>query len=655
MKLGFRYTILDRSQMDLNKKVFRILFLVILFSFFQAILSANAATADTGSISFVRTGTAGSPTNNQYLSFPAGANYTFPGDFTVETWVKFSTLDSFQVFLGQYTSGGAWMLQMAGGSSLRLTSVPTMSDLNSNVTFVTGKWYHIALVRSGMAANNMQLYVNGVSSGQGSFNGTFGDSTKSNTIGAGVNGGGNDRTNGNMSNIRYVKGTAVYTSNFTPSTSPLTAISGTVLLLNTTNDANYLKDNSSLNATITAYNFSDTSTGIPLASAASPFISLSATSENATVGNAIIGYTLTNPNPTETYTATVVGGGTFSSPTNGISFDSTTGTFSGTPTATAATVTYRVTGSTSRAAATYSLTVSNSQTITFPALSNTTIGGAAPTLAATASSNLTVSYTSTTTGVCTVGGSSITIVATGTCSITASQAGDATYGAANNVVRSFTVSAVVTAAPTIKLPTLKQPTLKLAVSREVMSWGELAKLTLTGGVESGTVTYQNSGDAYCLVDPSTKQVLSTKYGTCIITAYNSGDTDYMQGVSNSIKILVAENTTPELDMSKVSSIYFASGTYYLNASSKSALNKIAAKIKAKNPTEILCYGFTDSKGGADNTYLSKMRSKSVADYLALKGVTTEITLGWYADSKPAVAGVSKAALAKNRRVEIYIK
>jgi DNA-binding beta-propeller fold protein YncE len=214
---------------------------------------------------------------------------------------------------------------------------------------------------------------------------------------------------------------------------------------------------------------------------------------------------------------------------------------------------------------------------------------------------------------------------------------------------------VAKVAPVIKVPTLKQPPLVLTANKQVLSWAELAKLTLTGGVDSGTVTFQNSGDSYCLIDVPTMNALTTKYGTCIITAYNSGDSDYMATQSNSIKILVAENTAPELDMNRLSSIYFASGTYYLNSASKTALNRLAASINAKSPTEILCYGFTDSKGGTDNTYLSKMRAKSVSDYLKAKGVTTEITLGWYADAKPADTGSSKAALAKNRRVEIYIK
>jgi hypothetical protein len=61
---------------------------------------------------------------------------------------------------------------------------------------------------------------------------------------------GNGYFNGYISNFRVVKGTAVYTSAFTVPTNPLTAISGTQLLLNTTNDVNFLKDSSTNNLTI---------------------------------------------------------------------------------------------------------------------------------------------------------------------------------------------------------------------------------------------------------------------------------------------------------------------------------------------------------------------------------------------------------------------
>ncbi|MGD0201390.1 MAG: hypothetical protein ABSD27_11630, partial [Bryobacteraceae bacterium] len=79
------------------------------------------------------------------------------------------------------------------------------------------------------------------------------------------------------------------------------------------------------------------------------------------------------------------------------------------------------------------------QTITFAALSNVTIGVAPFPITATASSGLAVSFTSTTTSVCTVSGTTVTIVAVGTCSITASQAGNANYTMATPVTQSFTV------------------------------------------------------------------------------------------------------------------------------------------------------------------------------------------------------------------------
>jgi hypothetical protein len=55
-----------------------------------------------------------------------------------------------------------------------------------------------------------------------------------------------------MSNFRIVSGTALYTgSTITVPTAPLSAISGTQLLLTTTNDANFLKDSSTNNFTVT--------------------------------------------------------------------------------------------------------------------------------------------------------------------------------------------------------------------------------------------------------------------------------------------------------------------------------------------------------------------------------------------------------------------
>jgi hypothetical protein len=81
------------------------------------------------------------------------------------------------------------------------------------------------------------------------------------------------------------------------------------------------------------------------------------------------------------------------------------------------------------------------QTITFAQPPDTGLTAGTVTLTATASpSNLTVSFASNSTSVCTVSVSTVTLVAAGDCSITASQTGDTNYNAAESVTRHFMVT-----------------------------------------------------------------------------------------------------------------------------------------------------------------------------------------------------------------------
>jgi alpha-tubulin suppressor-like RCC1 family protein len=149
-------------------------------------------------------------------------------------------------------------------------------------------------------------------------------------------------------------------------------------------------------------------------------------------------------------------------------------------------------------------------TITFPALADTAFTATPPTPGATASSNLTVSYSTTTGTVCTVtAGGTIAFVKTGTCSITASQAGDTNFAAATDVVRSFTVTP---GANTITFPALADTAFTSAPP--------IPAATASSNL---TVTYASSTPA-CTIAGGVISFVSA--GTCSITASQAGDTNF---------------------------------------------------------------------------------------------------------------------------------
>lgn len=80
------------------------------------------------------------------------------------------------------------------------------------------------------------------------------------------------------------------------------------------------------------------------------------------------------------------------------------------------------------------------QTIAFGALTNRPVSSPPFTVAATASSGLTVSFASLAPGVCTVSGTLVTLAAVGACVVRASQPGNANYAAAPAVDQGFAVT-----------------------------------------------------------------------------------------------------------------------------------------------------------------------------------------------------------------------
>lgn len=171
-----------------------------------------------------------------YLSIPTNTAFDFgTGDFTVEAWVNPATLPSDWFIVSASGSGGLFLGYGAGAVGYGRAGVAWDSGYGgSGVGLAVNAWSHVALSRSG---TSIRLFVNGVQAGATATNSqAYNISTGSLNIGSQ---GANYYCNGHIANVRIVKGTAVYTANFTPPTSPVTAVSGTSLLLNFDNAGVY--------------------------------------------------------------------------------------------------------------------------------------------------------------------------------------------------------------------------------------------------------------------------------------------------------------------------------------------------------------------------------------------------------------------------------
>ena len=115
------------------------------------------------------------------------------------------------------------------------------------------------------------------------------------------------------------------------------------------------------------------------------------------------------------------------------------------------------------------------------------------------------------------------------------------------------------------------------------------------------------------------------------------------------------NVQPTNTMIKIAAIGFDLNSYFLSTAARSQITKLAEQLNASSAQTVLIYGNTDAQGGVDNVWLSKQRAKAVRVYMSPMLKEKKIRLGWFAATRPAVKGNSKAAYAANRRVEIWVK
>jgi len=197
--------------------------------------------------------------SSQFLSVASSASLSAgTGDFTVEANIYFNALPSASGYQGIFenqiattaaTSDKFWcgLYNSSGTYQLGIGQHNTANRAYAVWTPTVGTWYHVALVRQ---SGTTLVFVNGVQQTVTNSTVLNGANFSQNgaSFGAASNTGAPAYFNGYISNARYVVGSAVYTTGFTPPSANLTAVTNTqwLTLQNST-----IIDNSTAARTIT--------------------------------------------------------------------------------------------------------------------------------------------------------------------------------------------------------------------------------------------------------------------------------------------------------------------------------------------------------------------------------------------------------------------
>lgn len=190
--------------------------------------------------------------------------------FTIEMWIYVISSLVECTLIGNLTPGTntwSWSFSLTTTRALRFVWKNTSGNSYAWSASPAGiislnQWHHVAFVKDESSVQNWRnVYVDGVRVGTStdSDGGSTGMSSAGMPIAIGVN------FNGYITNLRVNADTALYTSNFTPTTVPLTPIAGTSLL---TCVSDQYEDLSTLDLTIVQSGNVEISTKSPFGSGA---------------------------------------------------------------------------------------------------------------------------------------------------------------------------------------------------------------------------------------------------------------------------------------------------------------------------------------------------------------------------------------------------
>ena len=154
----------------------------------------------------------------------------------------------------------------------------------------------------------------------------------------------------------------------------------------------------------------------------------------------------------------------------------------------------------------------------------------------------------------------------------------------------------------------------------------------------------------------------SRYGWYILDISAPGylsKTDTLWVVGDSRKVIVRDFYLRPIEAGLsvvLNNVYFYFGQTILKEDSYPALNAIADLFRANPQISVEIAGHTDNEGREGyNLMLSEGRARAVVDYLVKQGVdSSRIQARGYGETRPIDPGETKAAKARNRRVEFVV-
>jgi hypothetical protein len=168
--------------------------------------------------------------NIDYLQVASSSDFAFgTGDYTIEAWVWKDSTGQQSIYDGRGGTNTNRILFYVNSANKLANYINADVKGAATTDFPLSQWVHVALVRSGTTG---YMFQNGtqVSTWTGDSTDIAAPDTAGLYIGEDTRSSYSYPWDGFISNLRVLKGTALYTGSYTTPTSPLTAITNTKLL-----------------------------------------------------------------------------------------------------------------------------------------------------------------------------------------------------------------------------------------------------------------------------------------------------------------------------------------------------------------------------------------------------------------------------------------